>query len=445
MSLLIPFLIGIQMLHSMAASPPLRFLSPSCNSLVVKAAAEAALNKLNADRREGYVLSLQRIFDVHELPQKIGGSLFYLTLDVLETDCHVLSRKLWKDCSIRPAHETVYGQCKARIHFNRNSNHSHLDSYDCALRPLSGSTIGRACPDCPVPGKLSDANFKETAVESLAKFNAENNHVHYFTILNVTRGSSQWVVGPSYFVEYTIQETSCRKSPPVSDITQCPLLPSETAETALCQGSVVHSRIENRKFVTVKCNFFPRPPPVTDEQTPQSGSEPGQEEHHDDGERPRDHHEENGHHQQHSRPHHHKHHGHKHDHQEPQHPHPSADITETLPEPKKTVGRVIVYPPSSKHVSLHSLPEAQAEQLDETPILPEVQEPNPTSNPSLASQEQKSSIHSGKPARPAIPPFPSGFSRSAECPGDLAIEVHGLQLPLPPQAATSQTLSDAEH
>ncbi|XP_025026727.1 fetuin-B isoform X3 [Python bivittatus] len=215
MSLLISFLIGTQMLHLVVASPPLSFLFPSCNSLVVKAAAEAALNKLNADRREGYVLSLQRIFNVHELPQQIGGSLFYLTMDVLETECHVLSRKLSKDCNVRHAHETVYGQCKAKIHFNRNSNHSHLYSYDCVLQPL--------------PGNPSEATFQETAAESLAKFNAENNHIHYFTILNVTRASSQWVVGPSNFVEYTIQETCCRKSPPVPDITKCPLLPSETA------------------------------------------------------------------------------------------------------------------------------------------------------------------------------------------------------------------------
>ncbi|XP_063162452.1 fetuin-B-like [Candoia aspera] len=440
MALLIPFFIGILMLHSVVASPPLRFLPQSCNSSVVTAAAEAALNKLNADRREGYVLSLQRIFDARQLPQRIAGALLYLVLDVLETDCHVRSRKLWKDCNIRPAHETVYGQCKAITHFNRDSEHSDLYSYDCVLHSHSDPAIRRSCPGCPVLGKPSEADFQETAKETLAKFNAENNHIHYFTILKVTKASSQWVVGPSYFVEYTMQETSCHKGSPVSDITKCPLLPSETAEAGLCKGSVVDSRIENQKFVTVKCDFFPHPPPVTAEQTPQSGSEPGQEEHHDDGERPTDH----GHHHQHSHPHHHEHNGHKQDHQEPHHPHPSADITETLPEQKETVGRVIVCP-SSEHVSLHSLPEAQAEQIDEKPIPPEVQEPNPSADLSLAPQEQKPSTPSVKPARPGIPPFPSGFSESAECPGDLAIEVYGLQLPLHPQAASSQTLSDAEH
>ncbi|KAL7991023.1 hypothetical protein Chor_014453 [Crotalus horridus] len=386
MSLLISFFIGVQMLHSVVTSPPFRFLPPTCNSLEVKAAAEMALNKLNAHRKEGYVLGLQRIFDVRELPQWMGGSLFYITLDVLETECHVQSRNLWKECKIREAHETVYGQCKIIIHFNRNSNHSQLYSYDCVLR----------------------------SPESLAKFNAESNHVHYFTVLNVTKARSQWVVGPSNFVEYTIQETSCPKSQPVSVITKCPLLPSNTAEAGLCKGSVVNSRIENRKFVTVKCHFFPHLPLVTDEQTPLSGLEPGQEEHHDDGKRHRNHHEENRHHHHHSHAHHHKHHGHKHEDQEPHSPHRSANITEILPDQKEILGRVIIYPPSSKHVSLHS--------------LPEVQEPKPTSKPSLTSPEQEASPHSVKLVRPAIPPFPNGFSESPSCPGDLAIQVYGLHL-----------------
>ncbi|XP_026561477.1 fetuin-B-like [Pseudonaja textilis] len=416
MSLLISFFIGIQMLHSVVPSPPFHFLPSMCNSSQVKVAAEMALNKLNAHRKEGYVLGLQRIFDVHEILEWMGGSLFYVTLDVLETECHVKSRKLWKECKIRDAHETVYGQCKVIIHFNKNSDHSQLYSYDCVLRPLSSTAMAKICPDCPTPGDPSEATFWETAAESLAKFNAESNHVHYFTILNVTKARSQWVIGPSNFVEYTIQETACLKSQPVSIIAKCPLLPPNTAEAGLCKGSVVNSRIENRKFVTVKCHFFPHLQPVTDEQTPQSGSEPGQEEHHDDGERHRNYHEKNRHHHQHSHPHHHKHHGHKHEDQESHYPHPSANVTKILPDQNEILGRVVIYPPSSKHISLHS--------------LPEVQEPKPTSKSGLTSQFE-ANPQSVPSTRPAIPPFPSGFSESPSCPGDLAIEINGLQLPSP--------------
>ncbi|EGW01987.1 Fetuin-B [Cricetulus griseus] len=40
-------------------------------------------------------------------PKEDMGSLFYLTLDVLETGCHVLSKKAQKDCGPRTLHESA--------------------------------------------------------------------------------------------------------------------------------------------------------------------------------------------------------------------------------------------------------------------------------------------------------------------------------------------------
>uniref|UniRef100_A0A8C4XZ64 Cystatin fetuin-B-type domain-containing protein n=2 Tax=Gopherus TaxID=38771 RepID=A0A8C4XZ64_9SAUR len=112
MTLLILLLFGSQLLCSWAVSPPVveppsLLLSPACNDSAVEAAADLALRQINANQREGYVLGLYRIFSVQEHPQKITGSVFYLTLDVVETECHVLSRRLWKNCTNRAMHETV--------------------------------------------------------------------------------------------------------------------------------------------------------------------------------------------------------------------------------------------------------------------------------------------------------------------------------------------------
>ncbi|XP_070609818.1 fetuin-B-like [Erythrolamprus reginae] len=406
MSRLISFLIGIQMLHLVVAtSPPFPFLFPSCNSLVVKAAAEVALDKVNADQTEGYVLALQRISDVLEKPQWPRGSFFYLILDVVETVCHVLTRKQWKECEIRDLHKIVHGQCKIIIHFNRNSNTSNLHGYQCDLHPISRSDIGLICPDCPSPRDPSLPIFQETALETLDKFNAENDHNHLFRLDKVTKASSQWGIASSNFVEYTIHETSCGKSPPVSDITQCPLLPVETAERGLCKGSVTNTQIEHKKYITVKCDFFPRLPSVTAEQIPQSKEE---------------HHDESGHHHQHSRPHHHKHDGQGQEHQEPQQPLPTAGIQETPSKQKKPVGLVILHTLSSKHP---------------------VQEPSATSGPTLASPEQEAEPHSDK----ATFSFPEWFSPSNQCPGDILINIPGFELPPRPQAETSQTKSDVQH
>uniref|UniRef100_A0A670ZPK7 Cystatin domain-containing protein n=1 Tax=Pseudonaja textilis TaxID=8673 RepID=A0A670ZPK7_PSETE len=106
MILLISFLIGIQILDALATSPPRQFLYAPCNSSNVKDAAEAAINELNAHRSEGYVFRVQRIFNAQEIREE-GNTLFYLVLDVLETECHVLSRKSWKECNIRSFSKAV--------------------------------------------------------------------------------------------------------------------------------------------------------------------------------------------------------------------------------------------------------------------------------------------------------------------------------------------------
>ncbi|XP_058045137.1 uncharacterized protein LOC131201334 [Ahaetulla prasina] len=354
MALLISFLIGIQLFHAVASVPLPQFLHPSCNSLEVKTAAELALNKHNAYKTEGYVLGLQRISDAEQVSEQDGDSVFFLILDVLETKCHVLSKKLWKECEFRRPHETVFGQCKVIIKVNRNSNDTFLYRNDCILRPHSSPV----CPGCPIRQNPSEERFQEIAKESLAKFNAENGHHRYFALGKVTKATSQVVHGILDAIEFTIQETSCHKSTPVSDLTQCTLLPSETAEKGLCKGSVIGRGDETPKTVTANCEIFPH----------RSGSE----------------------------------------HQELHHP--DINATETPSKEKEAVVEVIDHPSST-----HDVPEV---------------------SPSSASPQKK--------AKSTIPPFPKGFSQSASCPGEVAIEIPGLQLPSPPQAETSPIESDVQ-
>ncbi|NXN28245.1 FETUB protein, partial [Nycticryphes semicollaris] len=187
-------------------------LSPSCDGRAVEEAADLALHHINAHRREGYVLRLYRIFSVREHPQEITGSVFYLVLDVVDTECHVLSKKPWKDCPARPAHAAVYGQCKAIIYINQARNIAHLSTYECTLQQVPPRYVWRVCPDCPVDDCPTEPKYLEAAAQSLAKFNQQSEQPRYFSVLSVTRASMQWVVGPAYFVEFLIQETSCSKT-----------------------------------------------------------------------------------------------------------------------------------------------------------------------------------------------------------------------------------------
>ncbi|NXB86271.1 FETUB protein, partial [Vidua chalybeata] len=194
--------------------------------------------------------------------QEITGSVFYLILDVVDTECHVLSKKLWKNCNTRPAHSTVYGQCKAIIYINQARNIAHLNTYECTLQPVPGKYIWSVCPDCPVDDSPTKPEYLEAAVRSLAKFNGESEQTHYFSVLNVTRASMQWVIGPAHFVEFLIQETSCSKDDVVADISVCEPLPPE--KIGFCKGSVVNSRAE--RFVTISCEIFSQQDPATEEE-----------------------------------------------------------------------------------------------------------------------------------------------------------------------------------
>ncbi|NWV77581.1 FETUB protein, partial [Dasyornis broadbenti] len=238
-------------------------LSSHCDDATVEEAADLALRQINADQEEGYVLSLYRIVSAREQLQ-ITGSVFYLILDVVDTECHVLSKKLWKNCNTRPAHSTVYGQCKAIIYINQARNIAHLNTYECTLQQVPRRYIWSICPDCPVDDSPTKPEYLEAAVRSLAKFNGESEQTHYFSVLNVTRASMQWVIGPAYFVEFLIQETSCSKNDTVADITMCEPLPPEGAQIGFCKGSVVNSHME--QFVTISCEIYSQQDPATEEE-----------------------------------------------------------------------------------------------------------------------------------------------------------------------------------
>ncbi|XP_004382307.1 fetuin-B isoform X1 [Trichechus manatus latirostris] len=257
MGLLLPLALCALAACCRARSEPLvvpeawRLLSRGCSDSDVLHFSDFALQDINKDRKEGYVLSLNRVSDVREHRQESEGSLFYLTLDVLGTDCPVLSKKSWKDCRVRLLHESVYGQCKAILYISRPRRVLYLPAYNCSLRPVSRRAISRMCPDCPVPSPtdLSDPSVLEAATQSLAKYNNESTSKQY-SLVKITKASSQWVFGPAYFVEYLIKESPCTKS----QASSCSLQLSDSKPAGLCKGSLSQEGI--KKFVSVKCEFF---------------------------------------------------------------------------------------------------------------------------------------------------------------------------------------------
>lgn len=98
-----------------------------CSSPEAQRMAEEALEQVNQDRSDGYILSLDRLYDISHTPERVranthtaraskrismhkitkclpqeGGALLHkLSIDVMETQCHIISRKPWKQCEVR--------------------------------------------------------------------------------------------------------------------------------------------------------------------------------------------------------------------------------------------------------------------------------------------------------------------------------------------------------
>ncbi|XP_061540039.1 fetuin B [Phycodurus eques] len=228
----------------------------SCEDALVMGAAREALTKINQDRQEGYILTLHRLSNAHSTKHGETGIVFYLTLDVVETNCSVLSKKDWKDCEARPPGETpVYGQCKAAIYMNRVHKVVRLYKYKCLVRPVPASRVNRLCPDCSSYISFDNAEIQKTVSESLEKFNMESGLSNQFALLNITRATAGMAIGMYYHVEYTIQETTCTKNNETGTDSKCPIMDCEFAHKGFCKASHFHTPTGDSQ-ISVACEIY---------------------------------------------------------------------------------------------------------------------------------------------------------------------------------------------
>ncbi|XP_051847722.1 fetuin-B-like [Antechinus flavipes] len=263
--MILTFSLGLLFLvhGSWSTSPPPQvhqthplLLEPSCNNSRVLSVAGLALEKINEDRKEGYIFILNRVADVLEHHQTDSGSMYYLTLDVLETNCHVLSKKHWKDCKMGLPHYSVYGQCKAIFYVNLPRRILYLPAYNCTIRPVSREKIFRLCPNCPgfVSNNISDPWIFQTVSEFLENLNKEIAVGKKFHLFKVIRVRGQLLIAPTYFMEFLVTESPCTEALPE----QCLQPPADAQPIGICVLTLRGNRI--KKYVPGMCEFFQSQP-----------------------------------------------------------------------------------------------------------------------------------------------------------------------------------------
>ncbi|NXR44742.1 HRG protein, partial [Hippolais icterina] len=170
-----------------------------CNT--IETDAGVALDLVNRHRRDGYVFGLFRVADAHEL--HFGNStVLYLTLDVLETECSVLSRRHWESCEYSDTYPMArkitsqscilfssqdFGQCKIITYTNHLLKQPQLYGFNCTLSPVPPDLV--ECKDCPVKLEALEVTeqHKDIAEKALKKFNSEGNHTNNFAVDKVER------------------------------------------------------------------------------------------------------------------------------------------------------------------------------------------------------------------------------------------------------------------
>ncbi|CAH2247832.1 fetuin-B [Pelobates cultripes] len=408
MKLTILLLVCIQVLGSRAAKKQThvsKFTALPCNDPGAEAAADLSLSQLNANRRQGAVFGLKRIVNVQEQYEEETGFVYYLTVEVLETECHVLSRKDWKDCAPKARNQSAFGQCKIIFHLNKPQRIAQLYNYDCTLTPVARGSGG--CPGCPAPIALNDSRFQDIANKAIEKFNTKSNYNKYFAIGNITKATAQVIAGIAYHVEFTIQETSCNKSVSTENLALCSPLDCEFAHTGYCKGRALeHWSRPNDPYLSVTCKVFEPEDAIVEEQHHQDGHtdpkpeknagkrQPGKKEE-KQGKKPgkSDHdHDEND--------------GHEHDHQHLHpHEHHHPQVGKRRPSKSEKPEGTITY------VGTEEEPKDKKDKKNPGKSKPEKEkgpkgDKTPPPGPAKAS---KSFIH----------PFPEQASPSAQCPGEV--------------------------
>ncbi|KAL2804817.1 histidine-rich glycoprotein precursor [Daubentonia madagascariensis] len=182
MKVLTAVLLLVALQYSCAVSPT------DCNA--TEPEAGKALDLINKWRREGYLFQLLRVADAH-LDRVGSATVYYLVLDVKESDCSVLSRKHWNDCKpdvSRFLSDIVIGQCK--VVATRHSSESQdlrLDDFNCTTSSVSSALANNK--DSPVLLDFFEDTepYRNRADQALEKYKEENGDFASFRVDQVER------------------------------------------------------------------------------------------------------------------------------------------------------------------------------------------------------------------------------------------------------------------
>ncbi|KAF6384816.1 histidine rich glycoprotein [Rhinolophus ferrumequinum] len=226
-------------------------LSPTdCNA--TGPLAGKALDLINKGRRNGYLFQLLRVADAH-LDEVESATVYYLALDVKESDCPVQSRKYWDDCepalSRRPS-EIVIGQCKviATTHLNESQD-LRVNDFNCTTSSVS-SALANTKDSPGLFDYFEDTElYRKQADKALEKYKRKNDDFAFFRVDRVervvrVRGEER----TNYYVDFSVRNCSSHH------------FPRHATVFGFCRADLSYdvgtSDMESPKDIVINCEVF---------------------------------------------------------------------------------------------------------------------------------------------------------------------------------------------
>ncbi|XP_031459436.1 histidine-rich glycoprotein [Phasianus colchicus] len=220
--------------------------------------AGMALDLVNRHRQDGFVFGLFRVADAHKLHTE-NSSVLYLTLDVLETECSVLSGRPWETCEYGDLYSMDFGQCKIITYTSQLLKKPKLYGYNCTLSPVPPDLI--ECKDCPVKVEVLEVTeeHKDLAAKLLEKFNREGNHTNYFKVNKVEKILKATASREAHILGFSIKETNCsrgeREQQQADEPLECEFLDDWHARTGFCKARTV-SDPDEPNGIEINCELY---------------------------------------------------------------------------------------------------------------------------------------------------------------------------------------------
>nr|XP_045006593.1 histidine-rich glycoprotein isoform X2 [Jaculus jaculus] len=173
--------------------------------------AEKALDLVNKGRRNGYLFQLLRVADAHL--DTGSATVYYLALDVKESDCWILSMKPQDDCysdvSRRPS-DIVIGQCKViATRYSNESQDLRVNDFNCTTSSVSSALSNTK--DSPVLFDFFEDTepYRKQAERALDKYKRENGDFTSFRVDQVervirARGGER----TNYYLDFSVRNCS---------------------------------------------------------------------------------------------------------------------------------------------------------------------------------------------------------------------------------------------